>query len=88
MEICEWFSKTSYAMGSIMSWFQLSLVNTAVPINLFVLVYLIPESPVYLLQKGRTDKARKSLKWLRGADSTDQIEKELQQVNKLTMLLN
>ena len=42
---------------------------------------LMPESPVYLLKKGLTDPARKSLQWLRGPDYD--IEKEIQQVTRM-----
>ena len=42
---------------------------------------LMPESPVYLLKKGLTDPARKSLQWLRGPDYD--IEKEFQQVTRV-----
>ncbi|XP_022231971.2 facilitated trehalose transporter Tret1 [Drosophila obscura] len=39
------------------------------PIIFFVLFIWMPESPVYLAQKGKNDKAEKSLKFLRGKDA-------------------
>ena len=46
-----------------------------------IAMLLMPESPVYLLKKGLTDPARKSLQWLRGPDYD--IEKEFQQVTRV-----
>ena len=39
-------------------------------------VFMLPESPVFLLSKDREKAARKSLQWLRGAeyDTTEEIE--------------
>ena len=36
-----------------------------------VTVPFIPESPVYLLSRGKSDEAEKSLKWLRGGGDVD-----------------
>jgi hypothetical protein len=42
----------------------------------------MPESPIYLLSKGQIDKAEKSLRWLRGANSqhSAEIQDELKQM--------
>ena len=34
-------------------------------------VPFIPESPVYLLSRGKSDEAERSLKWLRGGGDVD-----------------
>ncbi|XP_017087834.2 facilitated trehalose transporter Tret1 [Drosophila bipectinata] len=39
------------------------------PIIFFVLFFFMPESPVYLQQKGKSEQAEKSLKYLRGKDA-------------------
>ena len=40
------------------------------------LLFMMPESPVFLLSKGKEKAARKSLQWLRGTeyDITEEIE--------------
>ncbi|OXA62964.1 Facilitated trehalose transporter Tret1 [Folsomia candida] len=65
-----------------MNWFWLTLANAVVPVTMFCFVYFLPESPVFLLSKGRIEKARKALKWFRGAISSDHIEPELQQFRR------
>ena len=40
------------------------------------LLFMMPESPVFLLSKGKEKAARESLQWLRGTeyDTTEEIE--------------
>ncbi|CAG7832679.1 unnamed protein product, partial [Allacma fusca] len=35
---------------------------------------LVPESPIFLLEKGRDKEARNALQWFRGASSIEEIE--------------
>ena len=39
-------------------------------------MFFIPDSPLYLIHKGKEDAARKSLKWLRGSEYSG-IEEEI-----------
>ncbi|GAB0091270.1 hypothetical protein DMENIID0001_060890 [Sergentomyia squamirostris] len=45
-------------------------------LSLFMLYIFFPESPQYLLLKGKDVEAEKSLKFFRGASATDQLEVE------------
>ena len=45
---------------------------------------MMPESPVFLLSKGKEKAARKSLQWLRGIEYD--IEEEIEQVTFLTCI--
>nr|XP_022901994.1 facilitated trehalose transporter Tret1-2 homolog [Onthophagus taurus]XP_022901995.1 facilitated trehalose transporter Tret1-2 homolog [Onthophagus taurus] len=54
----------AYLMGWFMTWRQVSWVCTALSIIPCFLVLLIPESPVWLVSKGRLEQARKSLEWI------------------------
>ena len=47
---------------------------------LSALLFMMPESPVFLLSKGREKEARKSLQWLRGPDYD--ISEEIAQVTE------
>ena len=46
---------------------------------LAALLFMMPESPVFLLAKGKEKGARKSLQWLRGSEYD--IAEEIEQVN-------
>ena len=43
----------------------------------------VPDSPIYLIQKGKDDAARKSLKWLRGSEYS-RIEEEIVAIKAAT----
>jgi hypothetical protein len=42
----------------------------------------MPESPVYLVSRGKDEAAHKALKWLRSADHD--VDKEVEQVRLIT----
>ncbi|XP_017846947.1 facilitated trehalose transporter Tret1-2 homolog isoform X1 [Drosophila busckii] len=65
-----------YVVGSIVSWKTLSVLCLFVPIALFGGMLILPETPVYLLKKGRRADAALSLKWLWGryCDSRSAIQ--------------
>ncbi|KAH8311309.1 hypothetical protein KR044_005572 [Drosophila immigrans] len=65
-----------YIVGSLVSWSTLSMMCLIVPILLFVGMLMLPETPVYLLKKGRRADAALSLKWLWGryCDSRSAIQ--------------
>ena len=46
------------------------------------LLFMMPESPVFLLSKGKEKDARKSLQWLRGTEycTAEEIEKVTHQL--------
>jgi len=77
----------SYLVGTFVSWHWLALITAFVPIILTILVLFVPESPRYLLSKGKSKQAREALRWLRGAESTHQIEDEINTVSSLNRTL-
>ena len=60
-----------YAIGS----------TIIIPILCFVIVLFCPESPAWLLSKGKESEARKSLEKLRGAKHVGIIEAELSRIS-------
>ena len=57
----------AYIFGAIMpSWQSLAAVCAAPPIIYFILIFMMKESPVYLLSKGKTNEAEDSLQYFRG----------------------
>lgn len=55
-----------YCVGPYVSYHMLALVSGCVPVLFAVLFFFMPESPHWLLQRGRREDARQSLRWLRG----------------------
>ncbi|XP_069691033.1 facilitated trehalose transporter Tret1-like isoform X3 [Periplaneta americana] len=72
-----------YCIGPYMSVRDMSIVAITLPI-LFMLTYIwLPESPMYLLGKGRSEEALKSYLWFRGGDA--QLADE--EMKKLSMVV-
>ncbi|KAH8382581.1 hypothetical protein KR009_004198 [Drosophila setifemur] len=65
-----------YMVGSMVSWQTLSMLCLFIPIMLAIGLFVLPETPVYLLKKGRRAEAALSLKWLWGryCDSRSAIQ--------------
>ncbi|KAK2704085.1 facilitated trehalose transporter Tret1-like [Artemia franciscana] len=57
-----------YVIGAFVDWRVLTLCQLAFPIA-YLSMWFHPESPVWLLKKGRVDDAQKALKRLRGQDT-------------------
>jgi len=64
-------------LGSFVSWQWLSLICGFVPLIFLVAMIFVPESPRYLLTKGKTAEASQALCWLRGKTSATDVEDEL-----------
>jgi len=73
----------SYIMGAWLPWNQLAWASAVFPAFLLLVMIPLPESPVWLLSKGRTSEAQKALKWLHHKRRTpnDNIPVELQQMS-------
>lgn len=58
----------SYIVGSISSVFTLNLICASIPIIFGIIFMFMPETPSFLISKGKKEAAAKSLKWLRGSE--------------------
>ncbi|XP_063238453.1 facilitated trehalose transporter Tret1-like [Bacillus rossius redtenbacheri] len=56
-----------YFISLVLDYFWMTAACAVVPLVFFVFFVWFPESPVFLLQKGREDEARESLRFFRGA---------------------
>jgi SP family facilitated glucose transporter-like MFS transporter 8 len=69
-----------YIFGAILPYVWMTIACTVLPVLFAVTFYWMPESPLHLLNKGKTDKAKESLRWLRGvrirhsAEIRDELE--------------
>lgn len=71
-----------YTLGSFVTWQMLSALSAIIPIVAFVLMCLMPETPNFLVQNSKPEKARKSLSKLRG--STYDLEREVDHLQEFT----
>lgn len=71
---------TAYALGEAQSLYALALPSAVIPIVLAILIFFLHESPVFLLKKGKQEKARKSLQFFRGPNYD--IEPEMKDMQK------
>uniref|UniRef100_A0A2M4A0Z4 Facilitated trehalose transporter Tret1 n=1 Tax=Anopheles triannulatus TaxID=58253 RepID=A0A2M4A0Z4_9DIPT len=61
-----------YAVGSYTHWITLSTLCAIFPVLLIVAMFIVPESPVYLVKTGRRIDAGVALKWFWGRDADTQ----------------
>ncbi|XP_062712852.1 proton myo-inositol cotransporter hmit-1.2-like [Aedes albopictus] len=65
-----------FFMGSFLRWRTVALCSACLPVISFILLFFVPESPVWLAKKHKEKQARRALAWLRGWVPEEQIEQE------------
>ncbi|RZC34223.1 Sugar tr and/or MFS 1 domain containing protein [Asbolus verrucosus] len=73
---------SQFLLGTFFKWRLVSLLNCILPILAFTLLIFVPETPIWLITKNRYLDARKSIAWLRGWTSLNEIELEFQELCK------
>ncbi|ODM92960.1 Facilitated trehalose transporter Tret1-2 [Orchesella cincta] len=66
-----------YIYGAFVSWRMQALISAILPVIIFVMMLFVPESPRYLVQKGKTLEATSALLRFRGAYFKEQVDPEL-----------
>lgn len=69
-----------FLLGTFLHWRKVALVNCSVPIASFILLFFVPESPHWLIMKNRLMEARKSIAWLRGWTTVEEIDPEFKEL--------
>lgn len=59
-----------------------ALICCFVPISTAIAICFVPETPYWLLSKGRNADAKKALQWLRGWVSESAVEKEFNEMKR------
>lgn len=60
-----------------------ALISAILPVIIFIMMLFVPESPRYLIQKGKTLEATSALLRFRGACIKEQVDPELRVVSSL-----
>ncbi|KAG8269701.1 hypothetical protein J6590_101807, partial [Homalodisca vitripennis] len=64
-------------IGALTDWRSLALISALGPVLIFILLSQVPESPAWLVYKGRVSDAERALCWLRGWVAPIHVSKEL-----------
>lgn len=62
-----------HLLGSLLSWQRTALICLFLPFISLIMVIYTPESPSWLLTKGRYDECREVFRWLRGREEEDEL---------------
>lgn len=71
-----------FVVGPYISYRTLAIICGLLPLFYFSTFSYMPESPYYLIMKKKKDEARKALRWLRGDKEENDLNAELDQIEK------
>nr|XP_023019822.1 facilitated trehalose transporter Tret1-like [Leptinotarsa decemlineata] len=74
----------SFIAGAFLDWRQLAGLISLAPATMCVVLWNVPESPGWLVLRGRDAEAEKALRWLRGNTADLQLELAILQAHVLT----
>lgn len=69
-----------FVAGRYMDWSALAFLGGTLPVPFLIAMVLIPETPRWFVSKGKQERARKALQWLRGKKAD--VEPELKGIIK------
>lgn len=70
-----------FVLGTFFSWRTVALISCVLPLVTITALFFVPESPYWLLTKGRVEDAKRSLCWLRGWVPFAIVEEEFQLIH-------
>lgn len=71
----------TFILGTFFSWRTVGLICCFLPMFTISALFFVPESPYWLLTKGRTEEAKRSLQWLRGWVTFEHVEDEYNEIH-------
>ncbi|PSN40581.1 hypothetical protein C0J52_10776 [Blattella germanica] len=69
-----------YLLGTMTTWRTAAAISTALPIITALYVTQMPETPIWLLSRGRPKDAERALCWLRGWVTPDLVREEFNEL--------
>ena len=75
----------TFIVGAFLNWYWLALVNGLCVVFFVVGMYCVPESPRWLILKGKEYSASQSLEWLRGRENAlaeAAVDREIEKIKR------
>eukprot|EP00095_Tigriopus_kingsejongensis_P008180 snap_masked-scaffold405_size181423-processed-gene-0.0 protein:Tk08180 transcript:snap_masked-scaffold405_size181423-processed-gene-0.0-mRNA-1 annotation:"facilitated trehalose transporter tret1-like isoform x2" len=72
----------TFCAGAVLDWKWLAIANALWVIPFAIGMYFAPESPRWLVLKGKEYSAKKSLEWLRGRSNPKAIDEEIEAIKR------
>lgn len=72
----------TFTVGYWLDWIHLAIANACVVFPFIIAMFFVPESPSWLVMKGKEYSAMESLEWLRGRENRSALEKELEKIKR------
>ncbi len=69
-------------IGAYTSWEWQTLASVGLTVIGHALLLIVPESPRYLVSKGKFEEAKKSLSWLKNTEDSQLVEDEIEEVSR------
>nr|XP_018913094.1 PREDICTED: facilitated trehalose transporter Tret1-like isoform X1 [Bemisia tabaci] len=71
-------------LNSLTDWRQTAAISASIPLLCIIILFQVPETPMWLVSKGRSDAALKSLRWLRGWTDAETVREEYEKIVSFT----
>ncbi|XP_026678272.1 facilitated trehalose transporter Tret1-like [Diaphorina citri] len=69
-----------YFVNAFADWRTTCLISSIFPVLAIIMLVFLPESPTWLISKGKLAEAEQSLRWLRGWSKKDKVRIEFEQI--------
>ncbi|XP_023346118.1 facilitated trehalose transporter Tret1-2 homolog [Eurytemora carolleeae] len=71
----------TFSLGYVLTWWQLAAAHLVLVLPFFIAMCCVPESPRWLILKGREWEGEVALKWLRGRNP-ESLDREIDQIKR------
>ncbi|KAJ8976860.1 hypothetical protein NQ317_014255 [Molorchus minor] len=78
----------AFTAGAVLDWRQLAGLISLAPAAMCIVLWKVPESPGWLVLRGRDEEAEKALRWFRGNTVDLQLELAVLQAHVITRPVN
>lgn len=69
-----------FFLGTLTDWRTTALISSIIPIFSAIAIWQIPDTPIWLLSRGRISEAQRALCWLRGWVRPEDVQSEFDEI--------